>query len=214
MKRILLPLICLLVLGGCKKDNINNVLIPPKKYPKRYPKEYLPTYPGSYWVYDNGDTNRTGVSYVVAEIFSANRNFGTGEVSCHSIETAMYTTYLGKYVKDYTVYGQDSKGVCTNETLLSEELGKIITLYSSKIYSTVLIVKSKDVQIELPNGKVYDNVIVMNKVNYGGPGPELDVEIYYAKGVGLIGQKTIENYFTQDTIPVWDKYLVDYHINY
>lgn len=212
MKRILLPLICLLVLGGCKKDNINNVLIPPKTYPKRYPKEYLPTYPGSYWVYDNGDTNRTGATYVTAEIFSANRNFGTGEVSCHSIETAMYTVYLGKYVKDYTVYGQDSKGVCTSYTLLSEIIGETMTLYASKQYRTELIVKSKDVQIELPNGKVYDNVIVMNKVNLGGP--ELDVEIYYAKGIGLIGQKTIENYFTQDTIPVWDKYLVDYHINY
>jgi len=212
MKRILLPLICLLVIGSCKKDEINNVLIPPKTYPTRYPGAYLPTYPGSYWVYNTGDTVKTGAKYVTAEIYREYRNFGTGAVTCNAIETAIFPVYRGAYVKDYTLYGLNSKGVCYNNPLLSEELGKMITLYASKYYRTELIVKSKDVQITLPNGKVYDSVIVMNELNYGGP--ELDVEHYYAKHIGFIGKQTIENYFTQDTVPVWDKYLVDYYINY
>jgi hypothetical protein len=209
MRRLLLPLICLLALGSCKKENIKST---GEGSAKISPKPYLPTYPGSYWIYNDGDTIVTGDKYQLAEIYDEQRDFGRPELlTCRPIKKAFFTVYNGSYVYDYILYGLNSKGECYTRPLLSEEVGKKMTLYANKYYRTMLMVKSKDVQITLPNGVIYDSVIVMNKVNYGGP--ELDVELYYAKHIGFIGQQTIENYFKPDTIPVWNKYLVEYYIN-
>lgn len=186
--------------------------IPSKNYPIKYPKDYLPAYPGSYWVYNTGDTIKTAAKFVTAEIHSVYRNINRPELlTCTPIETAKFPVYNGSYLKDYTSYGVNSKGQCYSRTLLSTALGKVLILNANKYYRNELIVRSKDVQITLPNGITYDSVIVMNSINTGGP--ELDVELYYAKHIGFIGQLTIENYFTQDTVPVWDKYLIDYYIN-
>lgn len=202
MKRFLLPFICLLILGSCKKD----------EYETRYPQAYLPTYPGSYWIYHDGDTIRTGNNYVLTEIYKTSQYLGSPDYqSCTPFETAIFPVYNGSYVKDYTLFGINSIGSCYQRPVLSEIPGETLTLSMSKYHHYYLYMKAKDSIVTLPSGITYENVIVMNELNQGGP--PRDIEYFYAKDIGFIGQKTHYNVSTLDTVPVWGKYLIYYYIN-
>jgi hypothetical protein len=174
-----------------------------------FPGDYLPAYPGSYWIYSNQDTIKTENSYrkdtLETPVYYQDNIYAIEY--CEFFECGYYPIYDHQTLRNYTLF----PNYCTESIkLLDETLNKSWMTYNWKDYFIRREVTAKDVQISLPNSKMYDSVIVVEEnietiADYGKK------EHYYAKNVGLIGIKTIHMNF--DTLNTFDYYLIEYKIN-
>jgi len=62
MYRIIIAILFTVVINlfSCEKENGPG---PADNFDTKFPREYLPAYPGSWWVYQTGDTLRTKEDY-------------------------------------------------------------------------------------------------------------------------------------------------------
>ncbi len=224
MKKVLLCTISIIIiLVGCKKEELPDP-IDTKSGNFRgcdtiKPLSYLPAYPGSYWIYSNGDTIKTSDSYELHTLYE--KAWITSEEppyypveECVEKETAYFPIYDNKILKGYKQYSivNSPTSYCETLLLLCESLGAGWTInYTTHDRSSMLITK-KDTTIALPNNVVYNNVIVA-EYNYTiNSSPIIKKEYYYAKDIGLIQLKTIYALLGPGEPNTIDWYLTDYFI--
>jgi hypothetical protein len=217
MKKTYISIIYFIVLVvGCENESPdiepnNNEL---NKFDTIFPGDYLPAYPGSYWIYNDGDTITTGEKYELSIIYDPRFDISTGvEIfdTCIPIDTAYFPIYDNKVLNRYTTYSY-GKGHCSKFRLLDETEGIGWTISSSKMDRSGMSVKGKGSTIVLPNQISYDSVIVM-VYNYTIQNYDVtEYEYYYAKHIGFIGSKIIYDQICGIDTAKWGSYLINYKI--
>ncbi len=187
------------------------------------PLSYFPAFPGSYWIYDNGDTLRIADQYQMF-IFG----LATGD-------PLFYDTLILPKIEPCNVYWSNGENGFVKGYELTAPSG--VTYIPSPTYHSLLSTKldsifiyGPSVQGHMPMAETMavDTVIYIGSVKYehvivtmywdeacisGGYGnsPEdcADKREYYAKNIGLIKR---EHRYHNDTIFYKDFELLDYHI--
>jgi len=185
---------------------------PISTYDTIFPKSYLPAYPGSYWIYNNGDTIKTNSGYILSTTKRPYYNENTFILyDCIPIDTAFFPIYNYEILNEYTTYSTSSEW-CSENRLLDEAEGSSWSVDSHKDWYSYLIVQKKDTSIILPNNQEFDSVIIMNFRRFEGNYDLAKIEYYYAKNVGYLGSKTIYDLPMNIDSIKWNLYLTDYLI--
>jgi len=102
MKQYFSILIIVFVGFSCKKDNENKLILDvTPKFDTIKPSAFFPVYPGSYWIYDSGDTLRVDDDYKMYIYCPGYYNdINDTIVVPHIISN--YTLYGDHYVKGYS----------------------------------------------------------------------------------------------------------------
>lgn len=204
-----------MVVFSCKK---NDTSPSPASYQIMEPQSYLPAYPGSYWIYSNGDTLKVADEYQKYTFNSSDSEDGsyTGTVFLPQFlpNNIFYQDY-SSYINGYAVSSQMSGAPFFN--LLSETEGATYSLeqhYGGQLIGHTL---KTDTAITV-NGRAYSPVLVV--VHYAkelcndSPAVCAFVKEYYAKDVGLIKREYKLDGQTEYTyLPNYSLELVAFKIN-
>lgn len=219
----------LFLVVSCRKDKVTPTTIengtsggyttPPPPPDTSASRSYFPTYPGSYWIYDNGDTARTSDSYKLTKQWSTyvpNWWYPLDEpptsTDVYSVEYHGVAPYSG-IVREYTFYPSSYHGT-TNPTFY--EGGYAWTNYSTyqEVAENFWTVKV-DSMMDILGSTVPVTIIkTHNDTHWADPeynnNPGLwGREYYFAKDIGIV--KIAYNSYP-DTIPVVIN-LVEYFVN-
>jgi hypothetical protein len=174
---------------GCKKNNN------PQEIKKiAWPKSYLPAYPGSWWIYSDGDTVKTGPNYVWAVIYAL-KDFSQ-YIFIDSCYVPVYNGWGLYYYFSFPI----PQSSYTTYTLLDETLGQSWTDNCNRYiaHCDARRVTKKDTSMQV-NGIIYDSVIEVQLGSYWNYYVWSDYKEYYAKNVGLIkkspGNHNLIKYF-------------------
>mgnify|MGYP007056077317 FL=1 len=197
MKKTLLIITISFIIISCKKNeivpNMNNLT-----YDTIFPLSYFPAYPGSYWIYSNGDTLKIEDEY---ELFYYNNaswtdipdidtlylpKFKTNSIYPNGNALSEPYTYVYKYTISTLSYRLPFR------TILSEQAGyqfNVSEYFSGNAGYGCTV--NLDTTIEI-NNKKYENVLVV--INYAwhetiGYLPWSTRE-YYANNIGLIKRES------------------------
>ncbi len=194
----LFVLFILVLAFSCRKDDPNPVVInadgevvtPPDTVESN---DYFPTYPGSYWIYDTGDTAYINSEYVLAAHYDYYKPYWwyyTEDIPGHIMRYTPY--YHGGFksglVKDYTFYPSGYNG--SPYRIFSENS----TWWDGRVYSDIyenMTVTKRDSMMSVL-GEMMPVTIVRWSAEGGPVNPEYSsnpeywgVYRYYAKDVGL-----------------------------
>ncbi len=187
------------------------------------PLSYFPAFPGSYWIYDNGDTLRVADQY---QMFV--EGIGNGDplfydtIILPKLElNNIYMSYgLNGFVKQYeltTPSGASYIPSPTYQSILSTKMDSVF-INGPPIQGHYLMAKTIAVDTVIYIGAIkYENVIVTMywddaciTAGYGNsPEDCADLKEYFGKNIGLIKR---EHRYHADTIFIKDFELTDYHI--
>lgn len=224
MKRILIFLLLYLSIGFIACDGEDDFIFPEPissphpivhVYDTIKPKEYFPAFPGSYWVYNNGDTLRVEENYKLCVYFQ-----GGHYVPYPHNDTIVLpkfypnSIYGAVFIRGYSItnLGGTSSEMPFSEILTETEGG---TFYITPSYAgnqNLGETIKKDTTI-IVNNVTYNDVIVTyqyNRIFMCSPEICGYRKEYYAKGVGLI--KLEERDFPVDTNLRVVLELTDYNI--
>jgi len=181
------------------------------------PQPYLPAYPGSYWIYNSGDTIKCDKKYRIHALYSY---WG---IDYAAVTDSVYVPYLlpnnlsvwtngyiyGYYSLNnwyyYTGFTEDK------QQLFSEKSGDIWSYHGDNHFIAWDQVMKKDTTVLINNIK-YDSVIVVSSFVSPAGGGSKEVEIarkYYAKNIGLIKWQNSK----QDTAVKYNYEISSYFIN-
>jgi len=190
---IFLSIIAIFWSQGCKKNNNPNNN--PQEIKKiAWPKSYLPAYPGSWWIYSDGDTVKTGPNYVWAVIYGVDLSS-----QYYFLDSCYVPVYNGWGLYYYYSFPIPQNGYITT-TFLDETLGKTWCESCNRYiaHCDARRVTKKDTSMQV-NGIIYDSVIEVQLGSYWQDYVWSDYKEYYAKNVGLIkkapGNRNLIKYF-------------------
>jgi len=221
-RNLIFSIVLIIVLIACGKapitpaNNSSQVT-----YDTIFPLKYFPAYPGSYWIYDNGDTLKVEgfEKYIFnSESFDAVPKYDTlilpklvlngiynfpdtfAFVKGYAISKSKNSDYRDPAFKDILSTTQGSEF-----TIGAAFQGHKLTGKTIKVDTTISI-----------DGVSYDSVIVTIQFDYActsmGDSPEncATIKEYYAKNVGLI--KREKKAYAIDTVFIKDFELIDFEI--
>ncbi|RYM33843.1 hypothetical protein ERX46_07720 [Brumimicrobium glaciale] len=213
-------IVAISALFSCEKNNYSPVIETIEPLP------YFPAFPGSYWIYDSGDTMKVD-SYVEYEYntadYNSKPNYKTYKFP-RLILSGIYNDYvLGDdiftYVNEYSILKSSASGNLNPpfKELLSLTEGSEFTIgaaykNSKETGKTIKV----DTTITIGTTQ-YNDVIVTIQFNEeciyetgGTPESCATIREYYAKNVGLIKRERKD--FGSNTVFVDDINLVEYYI--
>jgi hypothetical protein len=175
-----------------------------------YPKDYFPVYPGSYWVYSNGEVIKTSSEYVK-----------------HSYETSISSTeksedmYVPKYGDNY-VYGYQmtqNSNIYPLRTIMKEDKSSSWTVneYNGLVTQRKMISPPDSLVITFYGGDVpvdsvfKDCFVVVEYIEELGY-KNWNRKEYYVKGTGLV-RVDIKDQTQENDQGVIYKTLIDCKIN-
>ncbi len=157
------------------------------------PKQYLPVYPGSFWVYNQSDTDFVSRTYVKWGLCKIQRYYMF--LNCNNIsylpDDSVYLPLLnGTPIFEYN-YVQCSIIEYNFIPILSEEICDPIPLnIDMRNFYNVIQTVTKDTSIQIYNN-TFDNVLIVLHGNTFGNSESIiyTEKYYYAKDIGLILQQ-------------------------
>ena len=173
-----------------------------------YPKSYFPAYPGSYWVYNNGQTVKVDQNY---HLHSYENNISSN----NKTEEVYVPRINGQYVYEYSI--TQNSTLIPLKKLLSETADEswIVDYWNGKNVSRKIVSINDSIAIvDTIFGIDTTFKSVISVIEYSEEFGEENwfSKEYYVKYIGLIRKET-NNY--QDTLdPVIEFYIVDYSINH
>ncbi|MBI9069103.1 MAG: hypothetical protein JEZ09_17530 [Salinivirgaceae bacterium] len=198
MKKTLIPILLILMLFSCNKEDELAIVSP---------KEYLPAYPGSYWTYTNGERIMVNTEYIT-------HSYQLGVSSSEMSEEKRVPCYNGKALYEYSI--EQYSSVYPLKKLLIEKGAEpwIVDKLNGEYIKRQLI-KTEDSIPIVPIGVLdttwYPNVLVVVEFIDSLTVDRWNYKEYYAKNIGLI-KSEINNPF--DTLPpIVEKELIYSHIN-
>lgn len=179
------------------------------------PFDYFPAFPGSYWVYNNGDTLRVEDNYKLCIYNDAYYLYPPNFDTVYLPKFLPNSIYGDVFIKGYLITNHGGYKDPPFRFILSETVGAsfyVASLVSSKVEGMTI---KKDTSI-IVNGITYNNVIITIQYDthfsmYYPPMECAGVKEYYAKGIGLIRREVRS--FPFDSIFSVDCELVDYNIS-
>ena len=212
--------IILLVFGllSCEKQNVSGTEPINETYDTIKPLEYFPAYPGSYWVYNNGDTLKVSDEYEIyiynSADFDAEPKYDTIVVPKLILNGFYNSLDTFAFVKQYSISKPKNSGYRDPafKGILSVTEGAEFTIgavYQGHRWVGKTI--KKDTVIEIVN-TLYTDVIITIQYDEActdfGNIPEecATIKEYYAKNIGLI-KREIRSF--PDT-----SFVTDFEINY
>ncbi len=193
MKNLLFVIISALLLLGCSSDSEFSII---------YPKEYLPAYPGSWWVYSNGQRSLVHSEYVA-------HNYEPNIYSPDNSSEKLVPYMDGEYLYEYDITQMST--VFPVKKLLKETLNsdwKVNEVNGEEIWRKTT---QKIDSFYLSTDSLYTNVIVVVEYKKTLGDDRWNLKEFYAKNVGLI-RVDVNN--PSDTLSaVIQKEVVTYHIN-
>lgn len=179
------------------------------------PLDYFPAFPGSYWIYNNGDTLRVEDNYKLCIYNHAYYLYPPDFDTLYLPKFLPNSIYGDVFIMGYSITNHGSYKDPPFRGILSETEGGcfyVASLVDSKVEGMTI---KKDTSIMI-NNITYNNVIITIQYNtrFISPcSPEVyaGVKEYYAKGIGLI-RREVRN-FPFDTIYRVDCELLDYNIS-
>jgi len=200
MKNLYLLLILFGLLSSCEKDNPLSIV---------YPKEYLPAYPGSWWLYSNGEQVTVQPEYV-AHSYQASVN------SPKYTDEKMVPCINGNYLYEYSITQYST--TYPLKTLLQEKPGaawKVSEVNGEIIYRQT-IAKLDSIRIYTPSfgiqtDSLYKDVLVVVEYSDTLTAKKWNLKEYYAKNVGLIRVDVNDPFYSKDSVT--QKVIINHFIN-
>jgi len=203
MKKLGLFIVFFGLLTSCTKEDALTIV---------YPKEYLPAYPGSWWVYSNGERVTVQPEYVAHSYQpSINSNDYTSEKLVPCIDgNYLYEYSITQYSTLYPIKKLLEESVSQKPWIVNEVNGEIIYRQTIKKLDSMYIYKPSFGTPVVDT--LFKSVLVVVEFSDTLTAAKWNTKEYYAKNVGLICTE-INNPF--DTLnPVIQKVIIDYYINY
>jgi hypothetical protein len=192
---------------SCKKETKEDTTQPIHRI--IYPSSYLPAYPGSYWIYNNGDTIRCSDQYQVHALYSS-WDWYQGQAGAVVSEYVLVPYYNQHYLYHYEYLNSECTPYSSATDKIMSELpgdswtsgGDPHNYYSWTTYKILI----KDTSVII-NSLRFDSVIILqlgaNNPYYPVTGYE-----YYAKNIGLIKKQQLNS----TTINEYNYEIVSYLI--
>ncbi len=223
IKKVLPTLAVILIIHSCIKDEHFEANENPEVELTNVAEIgcYLPIYPGSCWVYSNGDTVRAGSQYHLDTVFSASYWFPDFPEECVAVDTTHMLTLnyphfqlrnsVRKYLNKYTLYGLDDR--CEVDfKVLSEEIGEKWYISWDNLQDSRFEVIERLASVTMPDGQSYSDVMVIEEQYIGNLWLCSQTRRYYAKSIGLIGEQQFVAPFKEGYLetPIWTFFLSSY----
>ena len=208
--RYLIIILAITVISACKKEQ---VVESQPQYATILPLSYFPTFPGSYWTYEDtfGDTTHftTSPDYILDAYFTS-----YGVLS----DSAYVPYYNGQAIWWYSYdinFAQYQGGFSSLERMLSDSLvtGSTWTISSQANTKIHRQIKNSDTTVEI-NGIFYSPTIVVDELyEVSSLFTQMTDRRFYTKDIGLIKH---EKYDLNPGSPLNisnTTVIVDYYIN-
>ncbi|MES2587836.1 MAG: hypothetical protein V4622_02580 [Bacteroidota bacterium] len=201
-------------LFSCKKDKVDDI------YKTIEPLEYFPAYPGSYWVYSNGDTLKVTDKYEQcifnSEGYSAVPDYDTLILPKLILNKIYNPNDISAFVNGYSISKQTTsfyKDAAFKGILSLVEGDEFIKSYHDEGHQTIGKTIKTDTTILIGN-TIYQDVIVTIEFDKACPSNTnysaeecADLKEYYSKNIGLIKRESRYN-FPTGTAP----YITDFEL--
>lgn len=177
-----------------------------------YPLEYLPAYPGSYWIYNNGDQIVTSSSYVL-------HSYQSSLSSLETTEEVYVPMYDGEYLYEYTITQNSTEypvkklleeTVGGNPWMVSDFNGEPTMRAVTKSLDSIII-SFPPYADPMDSILVFKDVLVVVEYVDSLGEDNWNLKEYYAKDVGLVRVEANNPYDTLNSIVI--KELQQYKIN-